>query len=223
MVLWLVLGAGIARAQFTPVDLSSSVNRAWTDITNGAVYPIGSQSYAGVPFSIADAGGLNIWVSNFDEDFSLTLPLNIAAATRVYTLLNTGWGQLQDSATLTFTGSAGATYSVTFAGGVDLRDHAQGVWTNTYTANTTDTVFDSVTGTPVRLDRQTIVLPADFAAQTLTSITITDLIHVFGVSGLLLSAVTVQAVPEPGTWGIAAGLCAVVWAMWRRGRVRPAD
>ncbi len=206
------------RAQvFIPLDLSAVVNEPWTDVTAGHAYPKGAQTLGGVPFDIANTGtGLNFWGSLGSTSGILELPVDVFGVQRVYFLLNTAWGiGGANTAEITFTGSAGASYSVTLVGNVDIRDHFNGGFTGSLGGIIATNVFSDPAG--VRLDRQQITLPGEFTSQTLTSIRITDLIHSSGASALIFSGATVEAVPEPGTFALlATGLLALVWCR-RRG------
>jgi hypothetical protein len=70
-----------------------------------------------------------------------------------------------------FQGSAGATATQPLVGGVNVRDYNNDGGQNTIN---TSTVQAWTNGEGQRLDRQEYILPAEFASQTLTSVTITD-------------------------------------------------
>jgi len=168
-----------------PIDVSSQVNEPWSfvgpaQIAGGSNYPTGNQNFGGVPFSIP-TGPNNYWNAGAAADFGsgtvrITIPVGIAGVTSAFTLLNTMWGQPGPEAYIfvTFNGSAGATYSQPLVGNVNVRDYNVGGYTNTINNTTTIRVWDNEPTTTDRLDRQEFILPAAFASQVLTSVTITD-------------------------------------------------
>jgi hypothetical protein len=105
---------------------------------------------------------------------SLTVPVGVPGVTSVFTLLNTFWSQPGPKAYLfvTFTGSDGATVTQPLVGGVNVRDYNNDGFQNTI--NNTSTMQVWTNGLGQRLDRQEYILPAAFANQVLTSVTITD-------------------------------------------------
>jgi hypothetical protein len=179
------LAAAAARAGQIPIDISSLVNEPWTYvgpndflIINGSTFPTGSQNFGGVPFVIP-TGPNNYWAAGAAANFgsgavSLTIPVGVSGVTSVFTLLNTMWGFAGPQAYLyiTFTGSAGATVTQPLVGNVNVRDYNNDGNTNTINNTSTMQVWDN--GFGQRLDRQEYVLPAEFASQVLTKITITD-------------------------------------------------
>lgn len=181
------LSATGAMGQFTPISLASVANArlqdSWPTFT-GVPYPEGAQNWGGVPWDIV-SGGNNTWYSRRVSGANprqVTIPINVSGVTNVYTLMNTWQGTTNQSlfVELAFTGSEGATFTTTFFGGVHIRDWFQGIYTNNVTSpDTTANVFsinvgpNGGTGTS-RLDMQRIDLPAVFASQTLTSMTIRD-------------------------------------------------
>jgi hypothetical protein len=181
----IVLSAAVARAGEVTVDLSSLANEPWTfsgpggaGIINGNTFPTGAQNFGGVPFAIS-AGPNNYWngaaAANFGSGtVSLTIPVGVYGVTSVFTLLNTIWGWAGPTPYLyiTFTGSNGATETVPLVGNVRVRDYNNDGNTNTINNTSTVQVWDN--GLGQRLDRQEFILPATFATQTLTSVTITD-------------------------------------------------
>jgi hypothetical protein len=177
--------AASARAGEIPIDVSGQVNEPWSfvgpaQVSGGSNYPTGSQNFGGVPFSIP-AGPNNYWNAGAAADFgsgtvSITIPVGIAGVTSAFTLLNTMWGQPGPAAyiSVTFNGSAGATYSQPLVGNVNVRDYNVGGYTNTIDNTSTIQVWDNEPTTTDRLDRQEFILPPTFASQVLTSVTITD-------------------------------------------------
>jgi hypothetical protein len=181
----IAFAAVTARAGEIPIDISSLANEPWTYvgpndflIINGDTFPTGDQNFAGVPFAIP-VGPNNYWAGAAAADFglgvvSLKIPVGVAGVTSVFTLLNSMWGFAGPHAYLyiTFTGSDGASLTQPLVGNVNLRDYNNDG--NTNTINNTSTVQAWYNGLGQRLDRQEYVLPAEFARQMLTSITITD-------------------------------------------------
>ena len=149
--------------------------------------------------------------------------MGVFGVTDVYTLIN-GFGPNanQTGATVTFTGSAGASETFSLVNGINVRDFYQGAYANTINGTTTQQVFSMVdqggantgstpqtssansgsSGTYV-LDAQHFTLDPTFATQTLTGITITN---GSGSSANFLSAVTVASpVPEASSF-VSLGL-----------------
>jgi hypothetical protein len=100
--------------------------------------------------------------------------VGVFGITSVFTVLNSMWGWAGPKSYLfvTFNGSNGATKTVGLVGDVTVRDYNQDDNTNTINNISTVQVWDN--GLGQRLDRQEYILPAVFAGQELTSITITD-------------------------------------------------
>ena len=111
--------------------------------------------------------------------------------TSVFTLLNTFRGQAGPNAYLyiTFTGSDGATDTRPLVGDVNVRNYNSGGYTETI--NNTSTIQVWTNGEGQRLDRQEYILPAAFASQVLTSVTITDT-GSYDLSRAIFSALTVS-------------------------------
>ena len=171
--------------------------------------------FGGVSFDIA-ADGQGEDFAGITNGAPASVPVGVFGVTDVYTLIN-GFGPVanQTGATVTFTGSAGATQTFTLVNGTDVRDFYQGGYANTVNGTTTQQVF-SVAGvggagtgsTPQTstagsgdhgtyvLDAQHFTLDSAFATQTLTGFTVTN---GSGSQANFLSAVTVAAVPEAST------------------------
>ena len=178
-------GAPYVRAGEIPIDISGLANEPWTYvgpndflIINGSTFPTGTQNFGGVPFAIP-AGPNNYWAGAAAANFgpgtvSLTIPVGVPGVTSVFTVLDTMWGWAGPNAYLfiTFNGSNGATETVPLVGNVKVRDYNNDGNTNTINNTSTIQVWDN--GLGQRLDRQEYILPAAFASQTLTSVTITD-------------------------------------------------
>jgi hypothetical protein len=198
LALMICLGAALANAVTSPtttIDISSLTDTTWCGAPLGgyincSTFPYGEQTYDGIPFLIpgnAEGTANNVW--NADQaagggsgTVSITVPINVAKVKTVYTLMNTYWGSTQSGLlSVTFTGSAGATWTVNLVGGTNVRDYNQnGSTTNTILCQLpngvgkTATVNAWVNSEGQRLDAQVFELPAAFRTQTLVSMTITD-------------------------------------------------
>jgi hypothetical protein len=202
LVLAIAFTAASSRAGEIPIDISALMNLGWTSpfcdgnsIVNGSTFPSGSQNFGGVPFAIP-AGPNNYWGGTVagscgSGTVSLTVPVGVSGVRSVFTLLNTYNGHAGPSAYLyiTFTGSGGATATQPLVGDVNVRNYNSGGYTQTI--NNTSTVQVWTNGAGQRLDRQQYILPAAFASQVLTSVTITDT-GSYDLSRAMLSALTVS-------------------------------
>ncbi|MFH0980155.1 MAG: CARDB domain-containing protein, partial [Planctomycetota bacterium] len=178
-------------AVYQPLDFSASHNGRLQDSDGG--FPEGDVVLGGVPFSIP-VGGNNCWTSGSvpgPNPIVLDIPVNLPGALEVHTLINTGWGQPGPTAYawLEFFGSAGAYYHKDLIGNVDIRDWNQASWTNSINGTTTINV---VLLGGHRLDKQQILLPAEFLDQRLVTIRLTD-VGAGGFSRAFLAGVTVLA------------------------------
>jgi len=205
---WLFIFSGVAHAQiFAPVDFSSQANFTWAtraetdpDGTT-AIYmpsgPVGVVELGGVPFNLkSNAAGFqawNGWMDGQPGQESITIPVGVQGVTTVYTLINTYWnlGGPSAAAWLIFTGSGGATYTKYLVGGSDIRNWIGGAINGTTTVNVYSFPNSPMEGQTAYLDMQTIVLPANFAKQTLTSIELVDN-GAPGVQRVILDGVTVE-------------------------------
>jgi hypothetical protein len=175
-----------ARAGEFPIDISALVNEPWTfsgpngcTILNPTTWPTGPQNYGGVPFAIPTEPN-NYWAGCAAANFGpgtvrVTIPVNLSGVTSVFSLLNTVWSQPGPQAYLfmTFNGSNGATFTQPLVGGVNVRDQNNDGGQNTINNTSTINIWNNG-ALGQRLDRQEYVLPAAFATQTLTSVTLTD-------------------------------------------------
>jgi hypothetical protein len=235
--------ASLAAAEPVSVDLSGFANGSWCNVGGGSLFgcdtlPTGQQTFNGQTFNIANGSSGNAWFSsvaanNSSGTVSLVIPVNVAHVVSVSTLLNTLWGQTGASYdTVTFTGSAGANYTVGLTGDYAIRDYNRYIWTNTISPSAgTFLAWDNYgSGGAQRLDEQMFTLPDSFADQTLTSITITDRGDTM-FSRVFLAGLTLQtngayagadppaAVPEPAALLLsAAGLIGL--GIWGRRRKR---
>jgi hypothetical protein len=211
MMLSLGLGATLAQAAKSPtttIDISAIANATWCseEFINCATYPFGAQTYDGIPYVIpGNAQGTvnNFWSAAIaagggSGTVSVTVPINVAKVKTVYTLIDTLWGSTQSGLlTITFTGSAGATWTFDPIGNVNVRDYNNGSFTDSIVCQLPGGVGKSTTinawvnGQGQRLDEQVYELPAAFKTQTLVSMTITDSGN-SGVQRSFLAAVTVS-------------------------------
>jgi hypothetical protein len=200
---------------FTQVDISGQANYSWLpDYLPGA--PTGNVTLGGVPFNIAsNAAGHQGWSAQSAGDDpdgrkSITIPINVYGVTDVYTLINTIYGQRGPNyyAWLEFTGSRGATYTYRLVGNSDIRDYCKGDLTNAINGITTVNVFScpkTNNGQEGRLDMQHIVLPDEFADQTLSTIKLVDNGR-WGFQRVVLDGVTVAPVPRTSKLRTRSGL-----------------
>ena len=213
LLLILCLSTGLANAANKTISLASVINNSWCgDLgvynLNCSTFPYGTKHYNGIPFLIAgDKEGTenNAWFSDFaagggGSPVSITIPINVAKVKTVYTLMNTLWGSTASGLlSITFTGSDGATWTFDPIGGVNVRDYNNGSYTDTCICQLpggvgqAGTINAWVNGKGQRLDEQIYELPAEFATQTLVSITITDSGNE-GVQRSFLAALTVSTV-----------------------------
>jgi len=191
-----------AHAGQTIIDISSLVNEPWTfvgpsacAVSNGSTFPTGYQNFGGVPLSIP-SGPNNTWLGCAAANYgsgtvSLTIPVGISGVTSAFTLVNSMWGQYgpQSYLSITFNGSGGATYTQPLAGNVNVRDYNNDGGDNAINNTTTVQVWDN--GMNQRLDRQEYIMPASFASQVLSSVTITDTGNE-GFSRAIFSGLTVS-------------------------------
>ena len=202
---------GAPAQTFHPVDFSSQANFTWVtqaetdpDGTSGIYMPggpVGAVTLGGVPFDItSNQQGLqawNGWMGGQLGQESMTIPVGVYGATAVYTLINTYWdlpGPGSD-AWLIFTGSGGATYTKYLVGGSDIRNWFGGSINGTTTVNVYTQANSPIDGNTAYLDMQSIVLPPDFADQTLTSVELVDSGAPY-LQRVILDGVTVGTGPE---------------------------
>ncbi len=212
-------------AGYVTVDLSAYANaRIQNYQPSSAGYPEGMVTLGSVPFNIQTVGGNNAWNAEYVSGpypHVLDIPLNIANAQGVDTLINTFYGQPgpQSYVELEFFGTGGAYYRKDLIGNVDVRDHFYGFWTNTINGTTTVNVYSSGGGflQESRLDMQQIVLPSSFMGETLTEFRLTSTGGV-GISDASIQGLTVfSSVPEPTSLSLLAiGASSLAVLAWRR-------
>lgn len=210
------LAASPAAAQFQTIDIGPQTNSGFcaAGVINCMTFPGGLQTLGGVPFDIdqTPGGDPRAWFSVLQagpNPRTVTIPVGVFGVTDVYTLISTFWGERQPGtlASVRFLGTGGLDYSVGLDGNVDIRDYNfNPAYTTTINGTTTVEVFNN--GLGQHYDRQRFALPAAFAGQTLTSITLEDS-GADGVQRTFLTGVTVlaqvSAVPEPATVALLGG------------------
>lgn len=218
-----------AEAISTCVDLSAIANWHYQDLNSGL--PTGSVTLGGVPFQLPNSG-VNGWLSihgsaNGSDTVVADLPVGVFGVTRVSTLMNTMWGQVGPYTKLEFFGEGGAYYVKELVGNSDIRDWLNNYWSpwlNDINNTTTTSVWSGLDdywadNVPCRIDKQAIDLPSSFAADTLSSIRITDWGH-NDFHRAFLIGVTVTSVPEPGSVVlVGVGTVSLLAYAWRRRRV----
>jgi hypothetical protein len=160
--------------EFVTVDLSPFANKARNSFVNGSTFPTGLQTMDGVPMQFASANSPQWCWAAASATPTLSVPLKLPRARRVYTVINTMWGQPGPAsyASVTFVGSSGATYAVGLLGNKDVRDFNNAIWTNLIQGPGTVQIFSN--GAGQRLDRQKFDLPSSFAGEDLVEIRFAD-------------------------------------------------
>jgi hypothetical protein len=194
-----ILAAGIVVGVIAAAEAASvTTHLAFTfthDIQTNLIkeFPTGKFAPAGTwkaSFSIpkANPNSTRNPYNFYDAGQTLTISTSIYGVTSVYTLMN-AYSPPDGAtiATVTFTGSAGATKSFALVAGTNIRDFYQGEYANSINGTTTRNAFmvqdvqdaggtgnvnTGAVGTYV-VDEQQFKLPAAFHSQTLTQITIT--------------------------------------------------
>ena len=215
-------------AHASTVDLSAYVNANVSSYTQGWNYPApGPLAIGGVGFSLAGYGGGVGVIQTLGQGESYTVGgLDIADADVAYTIANSAFGGYGSTiATITFTGSGGASVTYDYTEGTTIRDHYYGWYNNVATGIYANAAFIDGAIVPdapglVRFDVQRFSL-APLMGQNLASITLTD---TMGSGQAFLAAVTTDStVPEPATWAmLVAGFGMVGLASRRRMPVRAA-
>jgi hypothetical protein len=148
LMLMICLGAALAHAATSPttnIDISFFANSTWCGaplggFINCSKFPYGEQTCDGIPFLIpgnAQGTANNIWHSAVaagggSGPVSIPIPVKVPKVKRVYTLMNTYWGPTaSDLLTVTFTGSAGATWTSDLIGGTNIGDYNDGSYSDT--------------------------------------------------------------------------------------------
>jgi len=208
--------SGSSQAADTTVALTGT-NTDITTFTDGG-------AYAPLYDSTQVLGGVN-FVFNKAADGSdaiiggpVTINTNIANAGTVYTLVNSAFGSPGSTAgSITFNGSLGATYTVNFIEGDNVRDHYYGQYVNTTSsASVTQAVWGTNAPGNAHLDMQTIVLPTAFNGQVLTSVVFDSSAGGAPDGQAFLAGLSVSAVPEPEQVAMLLAGLAMMGAVVRR-------
>lgn len=210
----LAVVVGSAGAQLITVDFSSQFNMSHNEslLANGGTFPTGDTTSLGVPFALGGDANVNTpwaWNAHYAAPnggtATLTVDVNQFGVTKAYSLINTYWGEAGPASytSITFTATNGVSYTKDLIGDVDIRDYNQNTWTNGINGTTSREWWSN--GFGQRLDMQEYVLPAEFANETLLTISVTDIgradFHRAFVGGLTVS------VPAPSTaCAVFAGL-----------------
>jgi hypothetical protein len=224
-----LLFVGSAQAAM-PLDLSGVANARFdsSGFIGGETYPTGALlvSLDGIDYRLP-ASGNYMWHSadqfvSTPNPRSVSIPVSQYGIDVVYTLMGTWWGEKGTGslATITFNGSGGLVHSLDLDGGVHIRDYNYNpTYTTTLDVSVTRQVWSNGSGPGSQhIDRQRFDLPAAFDTATLESIVLTDN-GSDGVQRAFIAAVTLQPVPEPGTWAsLGVGLAVLGGLLTRRHR-----
>lgn len=175
------------QAGLVPIDISGEANTTWSafpNLLNGNLFPTGTHTYGGVAFNIGAVWSSDVQANGASGLVQTTIAINVPAASTIYTLMNTEWGEPAENGSFlqyTFTFSNESTYTVELFGNQAVRDYNNYTWTNSISGawsaaggmtDSTIEVFND--GVGQRLDEQIINIPASFLGLTLVSLTIDD-------------------------------------------------
>jgi hypothetical protein len=225
----LILSAGLAGAAHAAqlqIDLSSLTNENIQTYTNGTNYPLAGSTVNinAASFTLSSEGGTadttGVIQANSSTD-SFLIPINETGYSIVYVLVNSAFGELGSTVgSLVFQDSAGDSDTIALEEGVNVRDHYiefNNVSTEVY--GTAQYPGD------VKLDAYEYVLPASFAGNALTSITLNGAADTGSpdgepfLAGVTLATGASPAVPEPSTWAMmAVGFAGLGFVSWRGSR-----
>jgi hypothetical protein len=224
-----------AQAQFTEISIASQANANLQTYSFGANYAVGGTTFdvADVPFTLATDGGVAGTTgavqtpgnTPFGSITSWTFSVPAGThATELFSLANLAFGAAgYDEGSIVVTGTGGETATLTLNSGVNIRDHNEDGFINTLSDATVvptyfqgGSIVSSSVSIQTRLDRQELILPSDFAGDTIASITFNGIDNAGDgeafLAGLTLSdaPVNVPEVPSMAVLGLAA--CALVAA-----------
>ncbi len=190
----------IASAQFTTIPLNTTPipNSNLRAYTAGNNYPIAptTLTIGGVPFDLSPLAGTpnSLGVAQtLNTALQFSLSTNVFGVSKVYTLMNSGWGQNgAQNGRLEFYGTNGAFASFNLVQGINIRDH----WTAYNQVITDPTIVTTNFGGGTRLDRQTFTLPSSFLTETLTEVRLVATNPGNPQGAVFLAAATVE-VPVP--------------------------
>ncbi len=172
MLAFAISTAGAANAEHYTTLTLRTMNADIRTMSDGNIYLSlfpSSQTFAGVPFSLqVDNAGNDV----FAGVGQLVINVGVFGVTDVYTLINTAYGTANANVgSITFNGSAGASYTVQLIEGNNVRDHYFGRYVNSTSASyVTQAVFGTNVAGRAHLDMQHFVLPAAFQSQNLANI-----------------------------------------------------
>jgi len=183
-----------------------------------------------VPFGLAEVGGdpnttgvvqspYTSFVSGADDgssgsfDYTFSVPAGTHATT-LYSLANLAFGQWNASldGSIVVTGTDGETATLNLYDGVNIRDHNNGGFSDTLSDPTVvSTYFEN--GAPTtdgniqtRLDMQQMVLPSDFAGDTIASVEFEGYAQGFGGSAFLTGLTLGNSVPDAASTLVLLGV-----------------
>ena len=246
--------AGLAGAATMPVDMTGLYNAngssLWGSTSgyqqwgSGVSSLTGNQVLGGVNFSLAEAfdGRNTYWDSRLAPrdpntgEAVLDIPVNRFGVDKVHTLLNTGWGAVdQTYTTIEFFGTNNAHAAVDLYNGTHIRNWINrsdgGQFSVNFTSPDTQNVW---TGNHVTsalnpgelrwVDMQTFDLPSAFDNQTLLSIRITERgganVSTALINGASVSLFDNPVIPLPQTAPMALAGLALLASRRRRSHAR---
>lgn len=191
---------------YTPLSFEYNADIQTYGFINGSSFPEGDLTLGDIPFSVPEGTDLNIWHSNVgssDETKSLSVSINLLGVDKIYTIINTYWGESVSGsyAYINFEGSGGSYYQYILDGNYNIRDYYGGSFTNTLNAPDAANVWSQG---GIRLDMQAIDLPDSFLFEDQIAMTLVDngwagfqRTFLYGLTVGTLDGTT--PVPEPGT------------------------
>lgn len=209
----------------TDIDISSydNFNWYWSGAVNGDSIITalgGGNQNTGITFGDWDGNAVAVGPGPEQIPGPLTLditPVMLPTSATVNALFNTLYGQAGTvNGTIVFKNSNGATASYSLIGDQTIRDYNQMIYTNTVDGPPpVDGVMSEnwwnnySSGGWQRLDVATFILPSSWAGTELDSVTIINPYSGLGsdFEDLILSALQISSVPEPGSeWLLGVGV-----------------